>query len=123
MHSATESDESSLFSAPRTLSARNVSRDFLFTQPCSFFFFSSRRRHTRFDCDWSSDVCSSDLDRRHALLAIERAQAQRHEVVEQQLVQGEDHLGLALEKEAEAIERQLPQRNAEIGRASCRERV
>src|SRR5256886_2356380 len=28
---------------------------------CVFFFFSSRRRHTRFDCDWSSDVCSSDL--------------------------------------------------------------
>src|SRR5688572_25242028 len=26
------------------------------------FFFSSRRRHTSFDCDWSSDVCSSDLD-------------------------------------------------------------
>src|SRR5256886_9776356 len=25
------------------------------------FFFSSRRRHTRFDCDWSSDVCSPDL--------------------------------------------------------------
>src|SRR2546430_17234095 len=32
-----------------------------------FFFFSSRRRHTRFDCDWSSDVCSSDL----AILASE----------------------------------------------------
>src|SRR2546430_6044474 len=30
---------------------------------CHFFFFSSRRRHTRFDCDWSSDVCSSDLPR------------------------------------------------------------
>src|SRR2546430_12334680 len=29
-----------------------------------FFFFSSRRRHTRFDCDWSSDVCSSDLEAR-----------------------------------------------------------
>src|SRR5260370_12903974 len=27
----------------------------------SRFFFSSRRRHTRFKCDWSSDVCSSDL--------------------------------------------------------------
>src|SRR5260370_23119332 len=27
-----------------------------------FFFFSSRRRHTRFKCDWSSDVCSSDLE-------------------------------------------------------------
>src|SRR5206468_9536451 len=26
-----------------------------------FFFFSSRRRHTRSDRDWSSDVCSSDL--------------------------------------------------------------
>src|SRR6266481_8158766 len=26
-----------------------------------FFFFSSRRRHTRWNCDWSSDVCSSDL--------------------------------------------------------------
>src|SRR5260370_27666042 len=26
-----------------------------------WFFFSSRRRHTRFKCDWSSDVCSSDL--------------------------------------------------------------
>src|SRR5690242_21705994 len=32
-----------------------------------FFFFSSRRRHTRLTCDWSSDVCSSDL------IAIENA--------------------------------------------------
>src|SRR5258707_11932244 len=29
-----------------------------------FFFFSSRRRHTRYWRDWSSDVCSSDLERR-----------------------------------------------------------
>src|SRR3712207_9196333 len=28
-----------------------------------FFFFSSRRRHTRYWRDWSSDVCSSDLKR------------------------------------------------------------
>src|SRR5207237_2671462 len=35
------------------------------------FFFSSRRRHTRFKCDWSSDVCSSDLPRfRHRIDAI-----------------------------------------------------
>src|SRR5215211_8046846 len=27
-----------------------------------FFFFSSRRRHTRSLCDWSSDVCSSDIE-------------------------------------------------------------
>src|SRR5689334_25056299 len=31
-----------------------------------FFFFSSRRRHTRWNCDWSSDVCSSDLFARYA---------------------------------------------------------
>src|SRR6267143_3558151 len=30
-------------------------------KPVRFFFFSSRRRHTRWNCDWSSDVCSSDL--------------------------------------------------------------
>src|SRR6267143_3448655 len=33
---------------------------------CFFFFFSSRRRHTRWNCDWSSDVCSSDLDKGQA---------------------------------------------------------
>src|SRR2546430_11097719 len=33
------------------------------SSPGVAFFFSSRRRHTRFDCDWSSDVCSSDLER------------------------------------------------------------
>src|SRR5689334_23871409 len=32
-----------------------------------FFFFSSRRRHTRWNCDWSSDVCSSDLPAELAL--------------------------------------------------------
>src|SRR5256885_5771945 len=31
---------------------------------CIFFFFSSRRRHTRLQGDWSSDVCSSDLPSR-----------------------------------------------------------
>src|SRR5256885_3736981 len=31
------------------------------TVNCHFFFFSSRRRHTRLQGDWSSDVCSSDL--------------------------------------------------------------
>src|SRR2546427_6245903 len=33
----------------------------MWTMVIILFFFSSRRRHTRFDCDWSSDVCSSDL--------------------------------------------------------------
>src|SRR5690606_40380696 len=35
------------------------------------FFFSSRRRHTRFSRDWSSDVCSSDLDPRCGLLFLD----------------------------------------------------
>src|SRR5688572_26770387 len=39
---------------------------------CCFFFFSSRRRHTRFDCDWSSDVCSSDLGSTQWLHPIDR---------------------------------------------------
>src|SRR5690606_40164089 len=34
-----------------------------------FFFFSSRRRHTRFSRDWSSDVCSSDLQVEPAMFA------------------------------------------------------
>src|SRR5690606_39447692 len=34
------------------------------------FFFSSRRRHTRFSRDWSSDVCSSDLGKTHLLASI-----------------------------------------------------
>src|SRR5260370_11328017 len=37
------------------------------------FFFSSRRRHTRFKCDWSSDVCSSDLYLRSDWTQIVRA--------------------------------------------------
>src|SRR2546430_6973786 len=36
-------------------------RPYIISYELFFFFFSSRRRHTRFDCDWSSDVCSSDL--------------------------------------------------------------
>src|SRR5256885_7730139 len=42
-----------------------------------FFFFSSRRRHTRLQGDWSSDVCSSDLETEHAhdlLVAARRAE-------------------------------------------------
>src|SRR5690606_40576767 len=35
----------------------------------TFFFFSSRRRHTRFSRDWSSDVCSSDLGKNLPFLA------------------------------------------------------
>src|SRR6266496_5892610 len=51
-----------------------------------FFFFSSRRRHTRSLRDWSSDVCSSDLERvgrilqMHANHREERAQIMAGEI-------------------------------------------
>src|SRR2546427_3263368 len=48
-----------------------------------FFFFSSRRRHTIFDCDWSSDVCSSDLAQR---LSAPRTAALQVEVARHPLV-------------------------------------
>src|ERR1022692_1261696 len=38
-----------------------VSVEFIRVGACVMFFFSSRRRHTRLQGDWSSDVCSSDL--------------------------------------------------------------
>src|SRR5437588_2125742 len=43
----------------------------LYVCMCIFFFFSSRRRHTRSLCDWSSDVCSSDLSVREAAARIQ----------------------------------------------------
>src|SRR5438034_5817742 len=42
--------------APLTVSCKQT-----YLRTSFFFFFSSRRRHTRSLCDWSSDVCSSDL--------------------------------------------------------------
>src|SRR5690242_21408161 len=52
---------------PSICSSLAISIDF----DCFLFFFSSRRRHTRLTCDWSSDVCSSDLnhDKYKVLLA------------------------------------------------------
>src|SRR5439155_5302984 len=70
------------------------------------YFFSSRRRHTRWPRDWSSDVCSSDLSSRR------QARAHRGELA---LVVAE----AALQNEASPRER----RQRQIGRASCRERV
>src|SRR2546426_8994720 len=52
-----------------------------------FFFFSSRRRHTRLQGDWSSDVCSSDLAERalDALLATVEARARELEAKAREL--------------------------------------
>src|SRR5439155_11649370 len=42
-------------------SDKRACHDSTATEPVLLFFFSSRRRHTRWPRDWSSDVCSSDL--------------------------------------------------------------
>src|SRR5437879_12665990 len=79
------------------------------------FFFSSRRRHTRYIGDWSSDVCSSDLILPRSFRQVERE-------------------GLELDGEVDVLEPDVarqadPGRRevehgldpGEIGRASCRE--
>src|SRR6266446_10474257 len=50
-----------------------------------FFFFSSRRRHTRLQGDWSSDVCSSDLRRFWTMLAGAQGSILNHSVLAQSL--------------------------------------
>src|SRR5438309_8196667 len=59
-----------------------------------FFFFSSRRRHTRWNCDWSSDVCSSDLGPLLEAGHVAGVDADLEDVVEQgrRLVVGEAQL-------------------------------
>src|SRR3989475_1352892 len=69
------------------------------------FFFSSRRRHTRFDCDWSSDVCSSDLLGPEANLLASRV-AIRH-IVPGKRCSAELELTLGQEMDAPADHRRL----------------
>src|SRR5204863_6427763 len=52
--------------------------DDILTMQWSLFFFSSRRRHTRSLRDWSSDVCSSDLELARRIPAPGRVRARRH---------------------------------------------
>src|SRR2546428_12727702 len=110
------------------------------------FFFSSRRRHTRSDRDWSSDVCSSDLDpgTEHDGVFVYRtiedleAILARSQVVHRAVVIGGGLLGLeaaramyelgletiVVEMAQHLMPRQLdPESASKIGRASCRERV
>src|SRR2546430_2404729 len=72
---------------------------------CCFFFFSSRRRHTRFDCDWSSDVCSSDLAQR--LNNVVRAAEQAREC-EEQRKKSQFSKAVDAARKALAIEPNLP---------------
>src|SRR5215211_8496815 len=62
-----------------------------------FFFFSSRRRHTRSLCDWSSDVCSSDLELRARLV---RVHSEWRAVLSEAFARARDELGLDVPLEA-----------------------
>src|SRR5437763_12455724 len=73
----------------------------------SIFFFSSRRRHTRYIGDWSSDVCSSDLEHPLAEAIVRRAPNVDVWPMESFM----SHTGRGASG------------RVEIGRASCRERV
>src|SRR3712207_7202578 len=88
------------------------------------FFFSSRRRHTRYWRDWSSDVCSSDL------LGLV-AHVHEHFGVRDLKDASLDDLALGDVREgalvdllhAHRLEVDVREARRQIGRASCRERV
>src|SRR5689334_24624111 len=90
---------------------------------CCFFFFSSRRRHTRWNCDWSSDVCSSDL------ACLDHRTPQLRERLVAACPKGIDVYFESVG--GEVLYAVMPLLNVgarvplcgQIGRASCRERV
>src|SRR5690606_40998194 len=92
------------------------------------FFFSSRRRHTRFSRDWSSDVCSSDLISRaitpegvvdiFAAAGLEKPDISIPSDEFLAEVRGMPQRNLAVELLRKLLEGELKK----IGRASCRER-
>src|SRR2546427_924570 len=89
-----------------------------------FFFFSSRRRHTRFDCDWSSDVCSSDLsDPLYEREGVRLNPATREASVDGRDVVLSGREWAVLETLLARPGSTLSRQQIEIGRASCRERV
>src|SRR5699024_11816757 len=89
----------------------------------SYFSLSSRRRHTRSKRDWSSDVCSSDLEPDDEGTADHDDEAQRGQDPDDD---GGDHEPPEVVQPEEVAQGGLVavdlQEGAEIGRASCRER-
>src|SRR3712207_9068463 len=106
------------------------------------FFFSSRRRHTRYWRDWSSDVCSSDLEPGYGRFLDSDQEREARDLIRHHTP---DELGLPFAPWSRAAVRELIRRRfavrlavrtmgtylarwasprgSQIGRASCRERV
>src|SRR3546814_10071236 len=86
---------------------------------CIFvFFFKQKTAYEMRISDWSSDVCSSDLDRVGELLCRRQHRAQR---APRQLAMA--HFAAARRAEAADLAHRIGREVVEIGRASCRERV
>src|SRR2546430_11420833 len=85
------------------------------------FFFSSRRRHTRFDCDWSSDVCSSDLEQA-AQAGIARQIADQR-LCRDQLLRQRFELGDRQEQQAVPVEKRPAIRLPYVAKRSEERRV
>src|SRR3712207_6870919 len=90
-----------------------------------FFFFSSRRRHTRYWRDWSSDVCSSDLRLRTALHADLLAVVPELPEEREPRIHVHDvpHIALRISDLRDGYGSLCICPASQIGRASCRERV
>src|SRR5207253_5591418 len=94
-------------------------------------FFSSRRRHTRWPRDWSSDVCSSDLNGCvvDPMVLVEELQAiERRGIRPELYLSDRAHLILPYHRLIDAAEEAAKAgakvgTTGQIGRASCRERV
>src|SRR5437867_6761122 len=89
-----------------------------------FFFFSSRRRHTRSYGDWSSDVCSSDLQvgvLEDEVLRDHAAHGEREDVDQVEVERLDEGVGVIGGLFDGAGNTSCG--GTEIGRASCRERV
>src|SRR3712207_8546765 len=100
----------------------------MFPPSCRRLFFSSRRRHTIYWRDWSSDVCSSDLHvplHQPAAVLVDPGLGAAHggapavQVVEEGVAL--QRLGLVPRHARPAVRRR--EGGLQIGRASCRERV
>src|SRR5438093_6043631 len=94
------------------------------------FFFSSRRRHTRLVSDWSSDVCSSDLERAARYLVnplstryrAARSGSSAHRLLAFRIARIARLVATGCFFTKSRFPRIMQQKYCEIGRASCRER-